>query len=98
MYLNMFLLKFELQGPSPRPPASPTPSPVLFGSTVSDLSLWLSPPTQPEVKTGGFLPNVGDQLSGNLSNKISFLFNKNFNSHNFFFAVELLFKNIYILA
>ena len=32
-------------------------------SAGQDISMWLSPPTQPEVKSGGFMPNL-DQSSG----------------------------------
>jgi hypothetical protein len=32
-------------------------------SSGQDISMWLSPPTQPEVKSGGFMPNL-DQTSG----------------------------------
>ena len=60
-----------------RPPADLTPPPfvdpssslMFSASTASDLSMRLSPPTQPEVKSGGFVPNLVDQTSGELSKK-----------------------------
>lgn len=41
-----------------------TSSSMFSASTASDLSMRLSPPTQPEVKSGGFVPNLVDQTSG----------------------------------
>ena len=59
-----------------RPPADLTPPPfvdpssssMFSASTASDLSMRLSPPTQPEVKSGGFVPNLVDQTSGESAN------------------------------
>ena len=50
---------FVTSGPSPS-----SPSLMFSASTSSDLSMYLSPPTQPEMKSGGFVPNLVDQTSG----------------------------------